>query len=464
MRAGPNFAFWGKIMWCGHLDTCGHHIFQESGTPPPHNLFLRTDEKLLDLVLGLVAQQPGGAEPSAVRSSLWTMPLTEPWSKKHKRVTRAGGGGVRHSLSNSFAQPLTHPELVKLTLERGDRSLVDDYNNHDLCYTSNGGSLDLREEIAKLYGPKIGADNILVFTGAQVALQTAARALCNGHTHSIVFDPAYQSTQEAPVHAGSQVTKISLKAADGWQINPADVEAAVKEHTRYLVLNEPFNPAGTLMAPELQLELKSLAEKHGIYILSDEVYRLLEHDPTDRLPPMADLYEKGISAVTLSKPWGGCGITIGWLAFQDLSIRQRLVDVQYFGTACPGRASELQAIMVLRASDRILEKNMAIIRHNLMLLERFVQLFDDLFEWVRPKAGATAFIGFKGPLSSNEFGEQLAAAGIGIKPAYCFTNVVTAENDFFRVGYGEEKFPGALDALVAFVEERKWAWRGKSRL
>merc|ERR1712151_52489 len=101
----------------------------------------------------------------------------------------------------------------------------------------------------------------------------------------------------------------------------------------------------------------------------------------DRLPAMADLYERGISAVTLSKPWGACGVSIGWLAFQDLSIKQRLVDVQYFGSACPSRASELQAIMVLRASDRILAKNLAIIRHNFALLEAFIAKYGDLFEW-----------------------------------------------------------------------------------
>ena len=98
------------------------------------------------------------------------------------------------------------------------------------------------------------------------------------------------------------------------------------------------------MSPELQRELVSIAKKHGMYILSDEVYRLLEHDSKDRLPAMADLYDRGISAVTMSKPWGACGVTIGWLAFQDLTIRQGMVDVQYFGTACPARASEIQAI------------------------------------------------------------------------------------------------------------------------
>ena len=60
------------------------------------------------------------------------------------------------------------------------------------------------------------------------------------------------------------------------------------------------------MSREHQAELVALAEEHGIYILSDEVY-LLEHDPNDRLPAMADAYQRGLSCVTLSKPWGACG-------------------------------------------------------------------------------------------------------------------------------------------------------------
>merc|ERR1740124_1929525 len=139
------------------------------------------------------------------------MMLTEPWSKKHKKVSR----GQPFSLSNSFAQPLTHQELVKLTLERGDQALVDAYNNHSLRYTPNGGSLDLRQTIANLYGPKIRAENVIVFTGAQVALQTAALALTDPSVHTIVFTPGYQSVQETPAHAGSQVTKITLTAKNG---------------------------------------------------------------------------------------------------------------------------------------------------------------------------------------------------------------------------------------------------------
>ena len=173
---------------------------------------------------------------------------------------------------------------------------------------------------------------------------------------------------------------------------------------------------------------------------------------------MADVYSKGLSVVTLSKPWGGCGVTIGWLAFQDLAIKQRLVDAQYFGTACPSRASEIQGIMVVRASDAILEKNLKIIRQNLALLEQFLTRYSDFFEWVRPQAGAVAAIKFNGPLTSDELGAHLAEAGISIKPAYCFTDAVTDEVDYFRVGFGEAASPAALEALTAFVEEHKAGW------
>ena len=266
--------------------------------------------------------------------------LTEPWSKKHKKVTGSDlgpGKALPHNFSNSFAQPLSHSDLVRMTLERGDQELVDEYNNHTLEYTPNGGSVDLREEISKLYGPSIGPQNILVFTGAQPALQTAALALLDKTCHAIVFTPGYQSVQECPLHAGSQLTRLELTAANGWQIDLEAVERAIQENTRYIVVNQPHNPTGSLMPAETQRKLTELADKHGIYVMSDEVYRLLEHDPKDRLPAMADLYHRGISAVTLSKPWGGCGITIGWLAFQELGLRQRFVDVQYFGTACPSR-------------------------------------------------------------------------------------------------------------------------------
>ena len=378
----------------------------------------------------------------------------EPWSKKHKRVT----GGLPYNLSNSFSEPLTNEELTNYSLARGDGELVDEYYKHSLGYTPNGGSLDLREEVARFYGPQIGAVNILIFAGGQVALQTAAYALLDSNSHSIVFTPGYQSVQQAPEHALSKTTKIKLYAKNQWQIDPTEVEAAIENNTSYIVINEPYNPAGTVMRSDTQQKLVAIARKHNITILCDEAYRLLEHDEKDRLPAMADIYKNGISACTMSKPWGACGITIGWLALQDLNLKQKLVDVQYFGTACPSRASEIQAIMTLRASDIILKKKLVIIQKNLHLLDQFMDRYADLFEWVRPIASTVGFVRFKGPLSSEELGEQFATNGISVKPAYALTDDINEYNDYFRIGFGEKVMPKALEALVQFVEKNRDAW------
>ncbi len=383
------------------------------------------------------------------------MAYNEPWSKRHKKVT----AGTPFSLSNSFTEPLDSVELIEYSLARGDREIVDAYQKHSLGYTPNGGSLDLRQEIANLYGDIISAENIVIFAGGQVALQTAAIALLDDSSHSIVFTPGYQSVQVAPVHAGSMVSKIRLSPESRWQINPADVEAVIRENTKYIVINEPYNPAGTLMSHETQRQLVEIARKNDIHIMSDEAYRLLEHAPKDRLPAMAEFYEKGISACAMSKPWGGCGITIGWLALQDPDLKQKIIDTQYFGTACPSRASEIQAIMALRASDMILERNLKIIRHNLGLLDDFMDKYSDFFDWVRPNAGAVAYVRFKGPLSSEELGAQLADAGISIKPAYVFSQDSNDYSDYFRVGFGEKIMPKALKALEGFVEAHKQEWQ-----
>ncbi|MDG1709416.1 MAG: aminotransferase class I/II-fold pyridoxal phosphate-dependent enzyme [Emcibacteraceae bacterium] len=382
------------------------------------------------------------------------MTFKEPWSKRHKKVT----AGLPHSLSNSFAEPLSNEELIKLSIERGDQAIVDEYNNHSLDYTPIGGSPDILEEIANLYGPNITADNIVLTAGTQVGIQTVATALLDENSHSIVFTPGYQSVQIAPVHAGSDVTIIELKAEDKWQIDPEKVKTAIQDNTKYIVANEPFNPAGTLMSRETQLALKEIADEHDIYIMFDEIYRHLEHDPKDRLPAMADVYEKGISAGGMSKPWGGCGITIGWIALQDTALKEKMVDDLYFGTICPSRASEIQAVMALRSSNYLLKRNVEIIKRNMSLLDQFFDDFSDYFSWIRPRAGATAFVKFKGPLNTDQLGLQLAQEGISIKPAYVFSDEVSEDVDYFRIGYGEKIMPSALEALRCFVEKHKKEW------
>ena len=140
---------------------------------------------------------------------------------------------------------------------------------------------------------------------------------------------------------------------------------------------------------------------------------------------------------------------------------ERLTDVQYFGCVACSRASEVQARMVLRVSDQILADRRQVLLHNKELLTNFIEkTYSEWFEWVRPNAGAIAFVKFRGPMSTAELGVELASEGISIKPAYCFAGDKVSEDvDYFRVGFGERRMPTALEALGRFVDRNSDGWR-----
>lgn len=243
---------------------------------------------------------------------------------------------------------------------------------------------------------------------------------------------------------------------------------AIRRNTKFLILNEPHNPGGIVMSVALQREIIDICRERDIVILCDEVYRLLEHDGDIRLPTMANSYEKGISVVAMSKPWGGCGIkiNIGWIACRDRDMVRRMIDVQYFGCACVSRASEIQARMVLAVSETMLRERMNIILDNKSKLINFIEnKHGKWFEWRRPNAGAIAFVKFKGPWTSDVLGKHLARAGISIKPAYCFVDDTTVAptseevSKYFRIGYGEKEIASALEALGEFVRAHESSWR-----
>lgn len=368
---------------------------------------------------------------------------------------------IEHRFYASSAEPLTLKELTEFTRQNGDQHLIDLYNDHSLGYAENTGSEDLRQEIATLYDNSISAENIVVFPGAQTGMTLTTQALLHQGDHAIIVTPSYQSLEEGVRYAGGTVTRISLKPEEKWQVNVAAVEAAIQDNTKYLVFNDPHNPSGSLMSADIKNQLVARAEKHGIWVFSDEVYRLLELNPNDRSSSIAEMTDKGIALGTMAKPWGAGGACIGWVACQDLTIIEKLHRAQHLFSVCFSRAGEIQAMMVIRASDKIIERNMSIIRKNLELLDGFFADYGDLFEWVKPQAGGTGFVKFKGALSADELGAELLEQGILVFPPYIF-DCDAQLNQHFRIGFSRRTMPAALDAFKEFIDERRAQWGHRS--
>jgi aspartate/methionine/tyrosine aminotransferase len=360
---------------------------------------------------------------------------------------------IKHRFYASSSEPLKHKDLIAAAESNGDHALIEAYNDHSLGYADNGGTHDLRNEIAQLYGSNINADNIVVFPGAQTGMTLTAQALLDNGDHAIIITPSYQSLEEGAMLAGCEITRVALTPDNDWQLNLQAVEAAIQANTKYIALNDPHNPSGALMSFAAKQALIALAEKHGVLIFSDEVYRLLELDVSERSPSMADLSNNAIALSTMSKPWGAGGTGIGWVVCQDRKICEQLIKAQHIYAVCFSRAGEIQAMMAIRSKDVIIDKNMNIIKQNLDLLDAYFDANQSLFEWVRPKAGGTGFVKFKGPISANELAEKLLQQDILVFPPVIF-DCDESLRQYFRIGFSRNTMPAALKAFQCFIDEQ----------
>jgi len=365
---------------------------------------------------------------------------------------------IAHRFYASSSEPLMHKELYEGAKQNGDQDLIDQFDNHALGYAENGGSLDLREEIAQLYGATISAQNIVIFPGAQTGMTLSAQALLYEGDHVIIVTPSYQSLEEGAKLAGAEVTRVPLTPENEWQVNIEAIAAAIRPNTKQILLNDPHNPSGSLMIAEIKEELIALAKAHDIRIFSDEVYRLLEFDSSERSPSMADLYDNALALGTMAKPFGAGGVCIGWVACQDLAMVEKLQKSQHIYSVCFSRAGEIQAMMVLRQKQKIIDRNLKIISENLVLLDQYFKDNSDLFEWVRPKASGTGFVKFKGPYDADQLAAELLELGIlvfGPSIFDCDENL----KQYFRIGFSRRTMPAALKAFEKFVDDRKETWK-----
>ncbi len=351
---------------------------------------------------------------------------------------------VRHLLSPSDCEALSLAEVLSLADAEG-RALWQDLS---LGYTETPGHPLLREEIAGLY-ESVAPERVVVAVPEE-AIFVAMNTLLAPGDHVVTVSPAYQSLYEIANATGCEVTPWAVEARDGrWTVNVEALEASLRPTTKLIVVNFPHNPTGCMASRADFDAIVSLARARGAYIFSDEMYRLLEPEAGQRLPAMADAYEKGISLSGLSKSFALAGLRVGWLAAQDAALVDAFLAFKDYTTICHSAPSEILAIIALRARDTILARNLGIVAQNRTIAESFFSGRPDLFEWLPPDAGSTAFVRWLGPGTVDELAAAvLDAQGLLIVP----DSIFDVSGNYFRVGLGRLDFWEALEALGDYVD------------
>ncbi len=337
---------------------------------------------------------------------------------------------------------------VKELLEFEDGSL-EELSKLRLGYTESLGNPILRKEISKLYN-KVEKENIIVFSGAEEGIFVYMNVLLKKGDHIIVQFPAYQSLFEIANAIGCEVTKWTMTDENEWELDLEFLESNIKNNTKCIVVNFPHNPTGYLISKEKYKKIIDIAKEKDIYIFSDEVYRFLEYYINDRLPPMCDLYEKGISLGVMSKSFGLAGLRIGWIASMDSSLLKQIASFKNYTTICNSALSEFFATLALRNKKAIINRNLGIIQNNLKLLDDFFEKYDNLFHWNKPKAGSIAFPKLVVNINIDTFCKDLLKSkGVLLMPSTNYDH----GNKHFRIGFGRKNMPEALLKLEEYLNE-----------
>lgn len=349
---------------------------------------------------------------------------------------------VRHVLCASDAEPITLAELLSLADDDSRRR----WETLHLGYTESLGLPALRAEIAGLY-PGLTAEDVVTFAGAEEGVFLCMHALVGPGDHAVVAWPAYQSLHEVARAAGAEITLVPLDPRD-WSLDVGAVAAAMRPNTKVIVVNSPHSPTGAQLSPEQLHRLVSIAELHGAFLFSDEVYRFLEHDATP-LPPAASCSPRGISLGVMSKAFGLAGLRIGWLALRDTTLRTRVASSKDYTTICNSAPSEILALMALRAKDALLTRTRGIISDNLSLLDAFFARNPERFSWVRPRASSVGFPKWHGADVDDFAARLIERKGVLILPASRFGY----PGNHFRLGFGRRDMPEALAILESFASD-----------
>jgi aspartate/methionine/tyrosine aminotransferase len=357
---------------------------------------------------------------------------------------------ARYHLCASDLQSMTLSDLLALA-DDTDRSA---WEQLYLGYTETWGSPTLRETIATTYD-NITADEVLSFVGAQEGIFAAMHALLGPDDHAITIIPNYQSVESVPLSI-CNTTGIPLDPRDNWELDLNRVDDAIRPNTRVICVNFPHNPTGKVISRHTLDSLIALVRSRGIYIFSDEVYRLLERLPERRLPQVADLYERGISLGVMSKAYGLAGLRLGWVASKDAEVLRRMERVKHYTSICSAAPSELLSQIALKARERILARNRALIAKNLPLLGAFFNDHAHLFEWYLPDGGCVGFPRYLGRQGVEAFAKDLVEqTGVLLLPASVYrSDLGLTPADRFRVGYGRANLQEGLTALRGHLRKQ----------
>ena len=328
-------------------------------------------------------------------------------------------------------------------------------------YTSNAGIKELRQEICNYYGRKQGVvynplTEALVTVGGSEGIDLALRCMLNPGDEVIIPTPCYVSYEPCTVMADGVPVILPLKNENQFRLTPEELEGAITEKTKILILAFPNNPTGAIMEKEDLEAIAPIIEKHDLFVISDEIYSELsyksKHVSICSIPGMR---ERTIIINGFSKAYAMTGWRLGYALGPEAIIKQ-MIKLHQFAIMCAPTTSQYAAVEALKNGDEdVAEMTEAYNQRRRYLMNEFKEMNLPCFE---PFGAFYVFPCIKEfGMTSEEFALKfLEEEKVAVVPGTAFGD---CGEGFLRISYAYsiEDLKVAIGRLKSFIEKLRKA-------
>ncbi len=334
---------------------------------------------------------------------------------------------------------------------------IESLENGKTWYTPNRGFKTLCQEISAFVNRKYNLDynpdsEVIVTVGGSEALDIAIRCLVNPGEEVLVHQPSFVCYEPLTNMSGASAVIIDTKEENDFRLQPEELEAAITEKSKLLILSYPNNPTGATMRKEDLEALCDVIIKHDLLVISDEIYSELTYSGNHvSIASLPGMRERTIVINGFSKAFAMTGWRLGYAMGPKEIIAMMTKLHQYCIMSAPTIA-QYAAIEALRNGDKDIEH----MRNEYDMRRRFVVgSFNDLgLTCFEPHGAFYCFPCIKSTgLSSEEFCTRLLKSKhVAIVPGDAFGE---CGEGFVRVSYSYslKHLTEAMSRIKEFLEE-----------
>ncbi|HXF85919.1 MAG TPA: PLP-dependent aminotransferase family protein [Anaerolineales bacterium] len=335
--------------------------------------------------------------------------MQTPWEYRYAHRTQVMKSSVIRELLKlteqpeviSFAGGLPAPEVFPVQeFRRACNTVLEHFGAQALQYGTTEGYIPLREMIARhtaRYSVKVSAENILITSGSQQALDLIGRLFINRGDYIVVESPTYLGALQAWNAYGAQYIPVRADE-DGMIVD--ELEAALRVGPKFIYVLPNFqNPSGSTLSLERRQKLVEIADKYGVPIIEDDPYGQLRYEG-DHIPSVVMLdseyrredgshYSGNVIYLSTFSKLLAPGLRLGWVIAPREVIHKLVMAKQAADLHTP---SFNQYVAYEVAKGGFLDEHVKVIRavykeRRDVMIEAMEELFPAEVTWTRPKGG-----------------------------------------------------------------------------